>query len=1117
MKKSPQTRSKSSNRSTNSFYPLLPHESSIQYLNFLENSSQKKSNTNHSPPKIHSQESNLGIYIRIRPFLKNEQSFNKGEPAIKVYSNTSLQIYSPEHQNSHKFDFHEVFSEDCSQNELFLRTCSPLIDNVLKGFNGAMFVYGQTGTGKTYTMGLLNKINEKSEGLVPSALRYLFKHFENCNRNQWEVSMSFYQIYLDEIQDLLNPHEGRNLNIREEKNEPYIEDLTVVTLDNLWQAFELLNAGLTYRSMQATKLNETSSRSHVILTLNVLQRNSYSNEMTLSKANFIDLAGSERVSKASSNKLDRRFEETKFINSSLSTLGTVIASLNEKGKSLNSHVAYRNSKLTRVLKNSLNGDSKVFLIATVSPLRDHVNESISTCVFASRCKELRIRPSLQSIGMEHLTDDIPRLVEYYEGLLEAQRNNLRMMEQELKSYRSSQNNETLNQGLEDINQYLNKLLLSLKAFLMNEMMEIQGIRAREEKIFNFSEGLQELEKKFPGVDPGVFSGPNVDINSFPGYDDMESMIAFIQGISKEIVDGIGEMSRGCKSFEALKKEFLREKPKKEMKESQTREVDYLYRIVSYLFKMACFDREGKINLEKEAEGREKLRKYEGNIEMFLNRIHGKDAPINIEYFKKVEAYMKLIDPLNIDSMSESSDPLMKTLSTLRKYSNNSFHERKELRSEFENEKNNENFNKNPQMTKSKTFQNKNSYENNNAGGLNSIFEKASLKNDLKFVTSEVVDNNNQNNKGKEQTVDKTLKSIIESKNPNQLSNKSVTVEAIYMDDSRSDKMRKEQQRPYSVNEQKEKKIPENNNIIDKSLGVKDPNFMKPKTSIINDKNLLIKEKEVNIISQESKKSIDSNNSHKSLKDLTIAKKQQRLMMENEIQKNEYEKTTKVNFASDVIQKEQKSATLPIIKTNVENSIKANKSENFEETSGKNAGFEENRPVLKKNNDLKEKRNSTEKNDKPLSEKMDSNSIKKNIEESENKPRDQHNEKTENEIKWSKVEEKGGLKVGESEKYQNEVRMSKVIENYDRNDGKSHDKTQNSLTVSKKIDGSENKSQKLTGNEPKIVISQDSLGDLSKRNSVKPKSSLKPPDKKASSIMEDSKTDDFYLNFLNNEI
>lgn len=368
MYKQPSNRSKSALRSNKSFQPLLPHESSIQYLNFLDTSSQKKDAYESPTKKILA---NIDIYIRIRPFLKKEliSITNKKNPQfLRVPNSQTLQIVDREHQDSRQYEFHEIFNEETSQNEIFHRTCKPILDNVLQGYNAAMFVYGQTGTGKTYTMGILDRINEKSEGLVPSALKYLFRNFDGYNQDQCELSMSFYQIYLEEIQDLLNPSEGRNLGIGEDKNtgESYIKGLTVVTLQNLSQAFQLINAGLSFRNMEATKHNETSSRSHVILTINILQRKEFGESMTFSKANFIDLAGSEKPSKHSESmggsKIDRRYEETKFINSSLSTLGTVIASLNEKGRDVTSHVAFRNSKLTRVLQSCLNGNSKVLFL-----------------------------------------------------------------------------------------------------------------------------------------------------------------------------------------------------------------------------------------------------------------------------------------------------------------------------------------------------------------------------------------------------------------------------------------------------------------------------------------------------------------------------------------------------------------------------------------------------------------------------------------------------------------------------------------------------------------------------------------------------------------------------------
>ena len=896
-------RSKSALRSTPPFRSLLPHEPSIQYL---ETSSQKKDSQRPSPnKKAFTIDSSVGIFIRIRPCLKHEISLNSSG-VIRTPSLSTLQIINPEHQNLRQWDFHEIFPENSTQSVVFQKTCLPLLDNVIQGYNASMFVYGQTGTGKTYTMGLLDKIYERSEGLVPSSLKYLFKYFENYNKNNWEISMSFYQIYLDEIHDLLNPHEGRNLNIREDNGsgEPYIKDLTIVTLENINQAFQLINAGLSFRNMEATKHNETSSRSHVILTLHIIQKKPSINEIIFSKANFIDLAGSERVIKGTYKSNDRRFDETKFINLSLSTLGTIIASLNEKGKNdvISSHVAYRNSKLTRVLQSSLNGEAKIFLIATISPLKDHVNESISTCVFAARCKDLKVRPSLQSIGMDGFSEEIPQLVEYYEGMLENQKAHIKVLEEELRNVRSSQSNMAINENLQDFNEYLCKLVISLKSHVFNEINEIQKIRNKDDIDLISNVLLEELDAKYPIITNEAYK----EIKEFPMYDDFEGMLSYLQGISKEIVQGINEMSKGCKELESLKQQVVKEKP-------INRENDAIYRVIAYLLKYASFGGEKQITLEKEAEGIEKIRKFNEKIEGYLARMYGNGSRICIETMKKVENYVKLQDPLSLEG-NDQKDPLIRTLGVLRKYSNNSFGVPWN-----ENESNDK---KEEKLDGSKKINEKNNKNNINLNIKNEKFmlnDSKLLKNDFNH---EFIDKDEKLNN------EKSVKNLKNSKNLNEINNLN--------------------------NSEKHEDITNNNNKLllnhidnSKNVGVmitnnkdidngkfSNSNDIVSLNHIINNEtipsNKISVEKHQNndnvINTQDSKRSLSSiNGYHKSLKDLTISKKQQRLLVEsnNNAKNSEFQPKTeepvhttphpqskshiKSSFVSDLLPKEQKAA------------------------------------------------------------------------------------------------------------------------------------------------------------------------------------------------------------------
>jgi kinesin family protein 5 len=151
---------------------------------------------------------------------------------------------------------------------------------VLNGYNGTYFVYGQTGTGKTYTMGVLDSIDVNSRGIIPQSVDTIINSLHSLRASgsviEWKVHVSFYQIYQDHIQDLLNPNEGKNLSIREENDgEIFVEHLVEVPIENVEQAVNIINAGMKYREIASQKMNDTSSRSHTILHIDVYQNRHY--------------------------------------------------------------------------------------------------------------------------------------------------------------------------------------------------------------------------------------------------------------------------------------------------------------------------------------------------------------------------------------------------------------------------------------------------------------------------------------------------------------------------------------------------------------------------------------------------------------------------------------------------------------------------------------------------------------------------------------------------------------------------------------------------------------------------------------------------------------------------
>jgi len=280
----------------------------------------------------------------------------------------------------------------------------------LKGYNGTIFAYGQTGSGKTYTM--VGDFNNKTKsGIIPRAINYIFEQMNKITNNQegknqsgdkFSVYVSFIQLYLESIQDLLEP-ELKDIKIREDPEKGvYLEGVHRIKCTTPSQCKELFHMGEKYRATASTKMNEHSSRSHAILILRIERsikmmtktkvknvKQATDRIITTSDLYLVDLAGSERVKKTGATA--DRLKEAKLINQSLLALGNVISALSDPKST---HISYRDSKLTRLLQNSLGGNSKTALIVTVSPSTYNTDETISSLFFALRAMKVQNKPTI---------------------------------------------------------------------------------------------------------------------------------------------------------------------------------------------------------------------------------------------------------------------------------------------------------------------------------------------------------------------------------------------------------------------------------------------------------------------------------------------------------------------------------------------------------------------------------------------------------------------------------------------------------------------------------------------------------------------------------------------------
>ncbi|NXT03269.1 KIF19 protein, partial [Jacana jacana] len=284
------------------------------------------------------------------------------------------------------FAFDMVFDHRATQEEVYESTTKSLIGGVISGYNATIFAYGPTGTGKTYTM----LGTDCEPGIYIRSLQDLFKALEATEEMDYTVSMSYLEIYNEVIRDLLNPSSGF-LDLREDsRGSIQIAGITEVSTTNAEEIMQLLTKGNRQRTQEPTAANKTSSRSHAVLQVTVTQKSqkkAMGEEMRIGKLFMVDLAGSERA--AQTQNRGKRMKEGAHINRSLLALGNCINALSEKGGSRAQFVNFRDSKLTRLLKDSLGGNSRTVMIAHISPASTSFEESRTTLIYAYRAKNIK--------------------------------------------------------------------------------------------------------------------------------------------------------------------------------------------------------------------------------------------------------------------------------------------------------------------------------------------------------------------------------------------------------------------------------------------------------------------------------------------------------------------------------------------------------------------------------------------------------------------------------------------------------------------------------------------------------------------------------------------------------
>ncbi|NWU31222.1 KIF6 protein, partial [Dyaphorophyia castanea] len=335
----------------------------------------------------------IRVYARVKPLGRRQQagsySVDDEEPL------PSLEITVPRDladgfinnkRESYKFKFQKIFGQEAKQDVIFDSIAKPVAECVLAGYNGTIFAYGQTGSGKTFTItGGAERYSDR--GIIPRTLSYIFDQLQKDSSKVYTTHVSYLEIYNECGYDLLNPkHEASKMEdlpkvtIMEDSDQNiHLKNLSLQQATNEEEALNLLFLGDTNRMIAETPMNQASSRSHCIFTIHISSKEPGSATIRHSKLHLVDLAGSERVAKTGIG--GHLLTEAKYINLSLHYLEQVIIALAEKNRS---HIPYRNSMMTSVLRDSLGGNCMTTMIATLAMDKRNIDESISTCRFAQR-------------------------------------------------------------------------------------------------------------------------------------------------------------------------------------------------------------------------------------------------------------------------------------------------------------------------------------------------------------------------------------------------------------------------------------------------------------------------------------------------------------------------------------------------------------------------------------------------------------------------------------------------------------------------------------------------------------------------------------------------------------